>query len=212
MTHSLHRRGNSENLSEDFVLLSMSAKGFNEEGSKEKLRQFLEIILDNEPVNFGDMRTGNRFVKPRDEIERNVQETSIIHGVFNDPAVVSRLLQQLKDRDVGISVVISGIHDVTERCCQDAGLKKHTVEHSMGIFGRVDPLPDNEFLELTTMCGHGMVPANLVEKIIADIKKGKKSYEEAGQELAKPCHCGIYNPVRAAKLLRKLVPKMTFVE
>ena len=212
MTHSLHRRGNSHNLADDFVLLSMSAKGFNEEGSGEKLRQFLKILLDHGPVNYGDMRTGNRFAKLREDIEGNVGDTSIVHGVFNDPAVVSRVLQRLKESDIGISVVVSGIHDTTERCCREAGLEKHTVEHSMGIFGRVDRLPDDEILELTTMCGHGMVPANLVEKLIVEIKKGKKNCEEAGQELARPCHCGIFNPARAAKLLRTLVPKMTFVE
>ncbi len=212
MTHSLHRRGNFDSLADEFVILSMSAKGFNEEGSGEKLRQFLDILLDNGPANFGDMQTGNRFVNPEDKIKLNVQDTSIVHGVFNGSAAITGVLKELKERDLGISVVVSGIHDITEGCCRNAGLKKHTVEHSMGIFGRMDRLPGDEYLELTTMCGHGMVPANLLEQVIWDIKKGKKSCEEAGRELARPCHCGIFNPVRAAKLLERLVPKMTFAE
>ncbi|HWT81320.1 MAG TPA: hypothetical protein VN648_21210 [Candidatus Methylomirabilis sp.] len=62
---------------------------------------------------------------------------------------------------------------------------------------------------MTTMCGHGMVPANLVEKLIREIKRGKKTVREAALELTRPCHCGIYNPARAERLLRRPVPLMT---
>jgi hypothetical protein len=34
--------------------------------------------------------------------------------------------------------------------------------------------------------------------------------QDAALELTKPCHCGIYNPARAEKLLRRLVPLMRY--
>jgi hypothetical protein len=55
------------------------------------------------------------------------------------------------------------------------------------------------------MCGHGLVSGRLVKKMVEDIKKNKITVEKAAIELAKPCLCGIFNPDRAAKLLKKLV-------
>lgn len=208
MTHSLHRRGNRENLNDDYVVFTMSAKGFNEAGSAARMKEFLKILLRHKPVNYGDMVTGNCYVKSPEEIQGNVQDTSIIHGVFTDPREVSQILRDLKEADLGMSVVVSGVHDETETCCLEAHLKKHTVEHSLGIFGELRKLPGDEILQLTTMCGHGMVPVNLVERIVAEIKRGKKNLREAAIELTRPCHCGIYNPVRAERLLRRLVPLM----
>ncbi len=208
MTHSLHRRGTVESLSGDYIVFTMSAKKFNEEGSADKMRRFLGILLAHQPVNFGDMVTGNSYVKSREEILQNIQSTSIVHGVFTDPAVVRAILQDLKKEDLGISVVVTGVHAETEKCCRQSGLAKHTVEHSLGIFGQLKRLPAEEILQLTTMCGHGMVPANLVERVIAEIKRGKKTFKEGAIELTRPCHCGIYNPLRAEYLLRRLAPLM----
>ncbi len=210
MTHTLHRRGDRENLSGDYIVFTMSAKGFNEEGSAEKMKEFLKILLKYHPVNFGDMITGNGYVKSAEEIWRNINTTSIIHAVFTDEVTVSKILQELRARDLGLSVVVTGIHESTEECCQEAGLQKHTVEHSMGIFGDLNRLPEEAVLQLSTMCGHAMVPVNLVLRMVSEIKKERKSFQEAALELTKPCHCGIYNPARAEKLLRRLVPLMTY--
>jgi hypothetical protein len=208
MTHTLHRRGSRESLDCDYIVFTMSAKGFNEAGSGKKMREFLGILLKHQPVNYGDMVTGNGHVKSREEIYGNIQDTSIIHAVFADPRVVSDVLKDLKEADLGMSVVVTGVHDDTEECCRESSLRKHTIEHSLGIFGQMKKLPGEEILQLTTMCGHGMVPVNLVEKIVGDIKRGKKNYPDAALELTRPCHCGIYNPVRAERLLRRLVPLM----
>jgi hypothetical protein len=208
MTHTLHRRGNFESLSGDYVVFTMSAKTLNEEGSAERMRRFLQIILRYRPVNFGDMVTGNIHLKSEEEIFSNIQSTSIVHGVFTDPAIVTQVLQELKEADLGLSVVVSGVHDITETCCQRSHLQKHTLENSLGIHGQVQKLPGEEILQLTTMCGHGMVPANLVEKTVWEIKKGKKILRDGALALTRPCHCGIYNPVRAEQLLRRLVPLM----
>ena len=209
MTHTLHRRGDRESLSQDYIVFTMSAKGFNEEGSPERMTRFLEILLKHRPVNYGDMVTGNCYVKSREEIVKNIQSTSIVHGVFTDEAEVVEILKELKEAELGMSVVISGIHDKTEKGCRKSGLAKHTVENSLGIFGQYKRLPSDEVLQLTTMCGHGMVPANLVERVITEIKRGKKTPREGALELTRPCHCGIYNPIRAEHLLRRLVPLVT---
>ena len=208
MTHTLHRRGTRESLDCDYIVFTMSAKGFNEAGSGKKMQEFLDILLKHQPVNYGDMVTGNGHVKSREEIYNNIGDTSIIHAVFTDPRVVSDVLKELKSADLGISVVVTGVHDATEQCCRESSLSKHTIEHSLGIFGQMKMLPAEEILQLTTMCGHGMVPVNLVEKTIAEIKQGKKNYREGALELTRPCHCGIYNPIRAERLLRRLVPLM----
>ena len=208
MTHTLHRRGSRESLDCDYIVFTMSAKGFNETGSGKRMREFLDILLKYQPVNYGDMVTGNCYVKSREEIYNHIGDTSIIHGVFTDPQVVSDVLKELKAADLGISVVVTGVHEDTEKCCRGSNLQKHTVEHSLGIFGQVKKLPAEEILQLTTMCGHGMVPANLVEKTIAEIRRGKKTFQEGALELTRPCHCGIYNPIRAERLLRRVVPLM----
>ncbi len=209
MTHTLHRRGDQESLSCDYIVFTMSAKKFNEEGSEDKMRAFLKILLDHHPVNFGDMQTGNCYVKPQEEIFDNIQSTSIVHGVFTEPEVVIEVLKELKAADLGMSVIVTGIHESTENCCRESNLQKHTVEHSMGIFGQLQKLPSDNLLQLTTMCGHGMVPANLVERVVAAIKRGKTTFREGAIELTRPCHCGIYNPIRAERLLRRLVPLMS---
>jgi len=153
--------------------------------------------------------TGNGYVKSREEILQNIQNTSVVHGVFTDEREVIEILRELKAANLGISVVVTGIHDETETACQQTGLAKHTVENSLGVFGQLKRLPADEILQLTTMCGHSMVPANLVEKVIHEIKRGKKTLKEAALELTYPCHCGIYNPARAEALLRRLVPLVT---
>lgn len=209
MTHTLHRRGDRESLGQDYIVFTMSAKGVNEEDSGERMREFLRILLKHNPVNFGDMVTGNRYVKSEAEILGNIQSTSIVHGVFTDEREVVEILKELKAADLGMSVVVTGVHDATEQSCRDSGLAKHTVEHSLGIFGGSRRLAGEDVLRLTTMCGHGMVPANLVERMIVQIKRGKKTVRDAALELTRPCHCGIYNPIRAEKLLRSLLPLVT---
>jgi hypothetical protein len=209
VTHTLHRRGDRESLSQDYIVFTMSAKGLNEEGSAERMKRFLEILVSHHPVNYGDMVTGNCHVKSEAAIFQNIQSTSIVHGVFTSERDVVEILKELKEADLGMSVVVTGIHDETEKSCRQSGIAKHTVENSLGIFGQYKKLPSDEILQLTTMCGHGMVPANLVERVLAQVKRGKKTLREAALELTRPCHCGIYNPVRAEHLLRRLLPLVT---
>ena len=201
MTHSLHRQGTVENLQDDYVIFAMSAKGMNEDGSAIKLCRFLEIAFSHNPVNAGDMKTGNIFTHSKEAILDGIQDVSIVHTVFTDEKVVAAVLKEVKEANLGVSVVISGLMDAAKRCAKSAETPRHTVEWSLGVWGARDRLPSPAVLQVTTMCGHGMVANALVERLAYQVKRGKKTAQEAALELARPCVCGIFNPVRAAKLL-----------
>jgi hypothetical protein len=207
MTHTLHRRGSEKSLERDYVLLCMAAKEINEEGSAEKMREFLRINLRHNPVNIGDMRTGNMYNVPVDEIMEKVTSTSIVHGVFTDRETVMNVLKDLKKADLGLSVVVSGPFGCVGELCRAAGLSPHSVDYSGAIWGKRDKLPPDDILEVTTMCGHAMVASNLVKSLVDEVKSGGKSAEDAGKELARICECGIFNPLRAAELLKEMAIK-----
>jgi len=185
----------------------MSAKGINEEGSDEKMREFLRINLRHDPVNAGDMRTGNKYNGNLDEILEKVTSTSIVHGVFTDRDKVAAVLKDLKKAELGMSVVVSGPFSCVGEICKATGLTPHSVDYSLGIWGNQEKLPSDDILEVTTMCGHAMVANNLVKSLVDDIKSGSISAEDAGKELAKLCECGIFNPARAAELLSEMAAK-----
>ncbi len=67
----------------------------------------------------------------------------------------------------------------------------------------MDRLPDGRILELTTMCGHGMVSANFAQKMLLMVKEGRVTPERASQYMSKFCTCGVFNPSRAARVLRE---------
>ncbi len=206
MTHTLHRRGTRDSLSRDFVFLIMPSKDINHVGSAPKLRRFFEIARECGCIKFGDCRSGNEYYQGGpDKVIENVQDRAVIHAVFDDRAKVVTMMKRLKEADLGLSVVVSGLLDVVDECCREAGLQRHTVEHSLGIWGRTEKLPPEPILQINTMCGHGMVTVNLIYDVIERIKKGQLTIEQGAEELFKPCMCGIFNPKRAEELLRELV-------
>ncbi len=202
MTHTLHRRGTLENLSDDYVLLCMAEPGINDEGSVPKVKEFLRITMRHNPKNIGEMAYGNMYSNKTEDVIANASK--IVHAVYDTPEAVVAALKDLKEADLGLSVVVSGILDKVNECCEKAGLKRHTVNFSLGIWGKTEKLPPEGVLQITTMCGHGLVPANLVTSLLEEVKKGSKSADDAGKELARHCCCGIFNPLRASKLLAEM--------
>jgi hypothetical protein len=207
MTHTLHRQGSQKNLHQDFVVFSMACQSVNAKGAVPKIRKVFEIIEKHQPVNFGDVKTGNIFQASKEAMEGNFKENSYIHFVFSSKREVGQVLRELKEADVGLSVVVSGLVKEIDQLCQKAGLKIHTVEFSGGILGRTDLLAEGPVLEITTMCGHGLIAANLVRHLVKQVQKGRKKAGEAAQELAKQCQCGVFNPCRAQQLIEKLSQK-----
>ena len=77
------------------------------------------------------------------------------------------------------------------------------MEYSLGFFGQTDRLADRQTLELSTMCGHGMVSSSLAKKMIDWVKEGRRTPEQAAACLTRFCSCGVFNPARAARILQQ---------
>jgi len=204
MTHSLHRAGTPANLAEDYTVLCMPSRGINVEGSDHGLRRFLEIALAHGATNIGDINTGSAFQTDQQAILDNVVEGTIVHAVLPGREAALNTLRDLKREDLGLSVVLQGLCSEIQELAREVGLKPHTMNHSLGRWGKVELLPDPEVLEIATMCGHGLVSASLVVDLAERIARGKMSAESAATTLAKQCVCGIFNPERARKLLKQL--------
>ena len=51
------------------------------------------------------------------------------------------------------------------------------------------------------MCGHGLVSANLIQFMADAVRDNEKTAQEAAEEMARLCLCGIFNTERAALIL-----------
>jgi hypothetical protein len=219
MTHSLHREGTRENLASDFTIFCLPAVGFNDKGSGMKRWRFLEIALRNNAVNAGQADIGNIVAHSPQELSNKVKERfekSPGDGMGDgmSPCICYaskenfvRILKETIEADLGLCIVVQGVLEEVEECLRQVGLKPHTVHHSLGVWGKTEKLPGKEILEITTMCGHGMTPPNLVRKCIEDVISGRTTPREAAELLARPCICGIFNPSRAEALLQLIASK-----
>jgi hypothetical protein len=203
MTHTLHRIGTEESLLEDYVVLIMPSKDINHGGSGPKMRRFFEMALAAGAIKIGDCRLGNEYHQGGvAKVIENVEDRAVVHAVFKNKDSLIKMLTALKEAKLGLSVVVSGLFDHVGQCCQQVGLEKHTINQSLGRWGRTDKLPNQEILQINTMCGHGMVAVGLIEEVIADVKAGECTPEEGAERLFQPCMCGIFNPYRASRLLK----------
>jgi hypothetical protein len=204
MTNTLHRQGTRESLARDYVIFLHPARGINRQGSGEKVRRFLELALAEGPCNVG---TGGRNLYTVDDALRLLEsvddEATTVAATFSDPEKLRRLVGKLKAADLGISCNISGLADEVDEILRSQGLVRHSIEHSLGVLGQVERLPTRQILELTTMCGHGMISYNHARKMIDSVKLGKLNTKKAARYLARPCVCGAFNVDRAEELLAK---------
>jgi hypothetical protein len=206
MSHTLHRVGDEDSLRGDIIFTYMPSKNINHVASAPKLRRFLELCREHGAIRIGDTRKGNEYVQGSVEnLLENVEDRAVVQAVFDDPAAAVRALIAVKEADLGLSLVISGLFDQTRECCSKAGTKMHTVNESLGRWGKVDRLPGQKVIELNTMCGHGMVSAALIEAAIEKVKKGKWKPERAAEELYKCCICSIFNTARAEQIFSSLI-------
>lgn len=189
------------------MVLGCPSTGINKKGAAPKMREFLRICHKYGPVNLGDVKTGNMYNRPVEDILDRLTDSTVVQCTFDSRDKLVSALRELKENKPGVSVIVSGVTDIVQGIMYEAGLDRiHTIEYSMGTWGRIDRLPDLEVLKLTTMCGHAMVADNLVRKLLRDIKRGRITPGEASVEMAKCCTCGNFNVTRGTRLIREMLP------
>jgi hypothetical protein len=227
MTNTLHRytehyagdrdAEGTAPVTDDFIVFAMASKGLNDDDLVGRYRRFLELALEHDPVNIGDATHGGWLRPQRDltpvnhwrrdhhpdaaAVLRDVDGPTTVAAVFDTYQKLRAFVDALARADLGISINIAAPMDAAQRCCKDTGLARHSVEYSVGFRGRVDRLPDARTLELSTMCGHGMVSAGFARKMLDWVKEDRRTPAEAAAYLARFCSCGVFNTCRAERLL-----------
>ena len=219
MTNTLHRFGPAESFADDYVVFAMCARGKNDQGALPKLRTFLEMAVPYKPVNLGDATHGgalrpSRQMNPLAHWNRDttldfqavidgLDQPTTVAAVFDNRPAAEDFVKAIKAADLGLSINISTSVDGAEQCCFAAGIPRHSVGYSLGFEGKTEKLPANDVLMLSTMCGHGMVSQSLAKKMIDWVKEGRRTPEQAASYLTRFCSCGVFNPARAARVLRQ---------
>jgi len=229
MTNTLHRYSehyafepppNPQAVNNDFIVFAMASRGLNDDELVQKYRTFLRLALKHNPVNIGDATKGGTL-RPQqalnptahwkrdqtadaEEVIAGIEGHTTVAAVFDNYDDMEAFVDEVKDAQLGISVNISAPIDAAERCCHDTGITRHSVEYSLGFCGRVDRLPDATTLELSTMCGHGMLSANFAMKMVDWVKENRRSPAQAARYMARFCTCGVFNIKRAEGIIEKV--------
>ena len=217
MTNTLHRFGSAESFHDDFIVFAIASRGKNEEDALPRLRRFLEMAIPFGPVNLGDARHGgalrpcknlnpsahwNRDMTPDfQEVVKGLDHITTVAAVFDSRVKAEEFVKKVKEADMGLSINISTSVDGAEQCCHAAGINRHSVGYSLGFEGKTERLPNSQVLTLMTMCGHGMVASSLAKKMIDWVKEGRRTPAEAVTYMSRFCSCGVFNPVRAMRVL-----------
>lgn len=219
MTNTLHRFGGPETFREDYIVFAMAARGINDAEAPARLQEFLRLALQHHPINVGNSLKGGIYraspsltplvhwrrkdpVDPEEVIE-SIDGCPVVAAVFNQATDVEAFLLDLRRADLGISINISSLMNEARACCQRAGITRHSVAYSLGFFGDLSRLPDRHVLELSTMCGHGMISHNLAKKMMDLVREGRRTPRQAAVCMARFCTCGVFNPTRAVRILEE---------
>lgn len=203
MTHSLHRCGRLQE--KDYVWLLYHVKGINDDNLTDRMRNALAIVEDVGSVNWGDVKSGPIVCLSPEEVKAKLTDKSRLRGVFTSADQIQRFLTKMKGADLGLCVIITGPLDKVLDACHTAGITPHTINYSIGIFGKKEAVADAETLAITTMCGHHMIPDRYVDKTRSKVGRGKTRPEKAALKMAQMCPCGIFNQERARELLESEV-------
>ncbi|MEE9611895.1 MAG: hypothetical protein V3W19_11620 [Desulfatiglandales bacterium] len=200
MTHSLHRQGPVEFLKHEFIVIIFGDAYPLASLRAKSRRQFphLYAFLEGVFLQLGFLKIIRviKSLRPKPKFKSAT--------VLNSKEELRNYLEKLKEGNTGKSIIVSGVFDEVHNCLQQLGLRPHTIQLSLGYFGKTELLPRPEILEITSMCGHHMVSHRLVEKLGNDISLGKITLGEAARVMNNLCSCGIFNQARAIKILRDL--------
>jgi len=218
LTHTLHRfriavkpssecKGSEASSSEpavpnDFITMVMACQGFNQQNAEVELRQILKLLEKHEPVNLADDNWGGIYTgETVDGIMEKMIDTAYIAAVFEDPRALVAALRDLKDADLGMSVVVTGDPGQIWPLIREAGLAVHTINVSLGVFGNPAEMLPEPVLALTTMCGHGLISPAFARDVARRVAAGRLDPRDGALELASLCTCGMFNVASAEKIL-----------
>jgi hypothetical protein len=224
MTNTLHRFGTAESFKDDYIVFAIPTKVKKDPDAVPKLHKFLELALQFNPVNLGDARHGgairpSKHLGPlshwaRDnkpdfrKVIQGVDVATTCAAVFDNKENAERFVKRVKEEDLGLSVNVSTSIEGALECCEFADLPRHSVGYSLGFEGATEKLPNTQALALSTMCGHGMISSSLAKKMIDWVKEGRRTPAEAVTYMTRFCSCGVFNPVRAQRILEEARKKM----
>jgi len=228
MTNTLHRYSehyafepapNPEPVRDDYIVFAMASRGVNDDDLVAKYRTFLRLALKHKPVNIGDATKGGSLRSRQDmnptahwrrdhdpdpeQVIAGIEGHTTVAAVFDNYEAMKAFVEELKAAELGVSVNISAPMEEAERCCRETGIVRHSVEYSLGFRGRTEKLPDATTLELSTMCGHGMLSADFARKMVDWVKENRRTPEQAARYMARFCSCGVFNVSRAERLLKR---------
>ena len=206
MTNTLHRQGKLEDLKGDYVIFTSIAKEIKP-GTAPKIHEFLKICNKYGPINIGSSKYGTVL---QDDVEFNdlithLKDGSTSGAVFKDVETLQKVIGELIEADLGISINVSGLLEGVHECCGKNGIVRHSVEQSLGFWGAKDRLPERDVLEINSLCGHGMVSFNFIHKMMEQVRMRKLTPKEAAKMMGKCCECAVFNTDRAEKLLEKVL-------
>jgi len=213
MTHSNHRLGSRASLEHDYVLICRLSKFIPKQRKNyiSKYKEIINILKHHSPIclTVRDEKRGRlRYIygDPLHPMENplSVEKPNYVTAVFEYKSNLENVLKEIKDANIGLSTVVSGIFDEVFSLCKNISEGPHTVNMSLGIFGQRNLLPESNILEITTMCGHGMVSPHLTQYLIEKVKNNKMPSKEASIILARQCPCGIFNQLRAEKKIQNI--------
>lgn len=228
MTHTHHRRGSIESLANDYVVITRIDRTNPDQITyngklNHRVEQFLTICAKHNPIAIATKdRKLNTVIRWMlgwtKEMDSGIHRCSEIAEICTNPNPVPRAethvifsrkedlihaIDEVRQADLGLSVVISGVFNDVFHVCKETKTHPHTVNISLGTWGKTDRLPLEPVLSLMTMCGHSMISQHLITHLIQRIRLGKMTPEEAAVEMGKQCTCNIFNVKRGVHILRE---------
>ena len=221
MTNTLHRFQKPDDPKDDYIVFTMVSQGINDTGSREKSRNYLAAALKYNPVNIAagarkgpmyrpenHMNPFSLYIRGRHEsvspeqLLAEMNEPGQVLVVFDNRENTEQFLKELKQMDLGLSVNVSALVDDIREMAPRTGVLPHSINYALGFRGDLYRLPERQVLELTTLCGHGLISSNFAKKMINRVKERRLSPEKAAGYMAKFCVCGAFNTTRAIRILR----------
>jgi len=220
MTNTLHRFQKPDDPKDDYVVFALTSRGINDTGAKQKLIDFLQTALKYNPVNLaGGAKKGPMFRPEKDlnpyklylrgrkesvspeQLISEMNSPGMALVVFDEKQSTEGFLKEVREMDLGLSVNVSSLVEDVREMAPRTGVQPHSINYALGFRGDLHLLPDRQVLELTTLCGHGLISNNFAKKMIDMVKEKRVTPEKAAGYMAKFCVCGAFNTSRAIRIL-----------